>query len=116
MGLSKFPMVYVYCKIINCSRGFHLPNDVALVSIKTHNFEEGVHLIHWFASSEVDYYYNSIEFTFFFLLFQTLKMKSSHDLLNDPKLSKQPAVENTISSVKVSLIYVCNCPAIFEEN
>lgn len=31
---------------------------------------------------------------------KTLKMKSSHDLLNDPKLSKQPAVENTISSVK----------------
>lgn len=30
---------------------------------------------------------------------KTLKMKSSHDLLNDPKLSKQPAVEN-ISSVK----------------
>ena len=114
MGLSKFPMVYVYCKIINnCSRGFHLPNDAALVSIKTRNFEEGVHLIHWFASSEVDYYYNWFEFTFFFLLFQTLKMKSSHDLLNDPKLSKQPAVENTISSVKVSLIYVCNCPAIF---
>ena len=52
----------------------------------------------------------------FFLLFQTLKMKSSHDLLNDPKLSKQPAVENTISSVKVSLIYVCNCLAILEEN
>ena len=44
-------------------------------------------------------------------------MKSSHDLLNDPKLSKQAAVENTIiSSVKVSLIYVCNCPAILEEN
>ena len=58
MGLSKFPMVYVYCKIINCSRGFHLLNDIALVSIKTHSFEEGVHLIHWFASSEVDYYYN----------------------------------------------------------
>ena len=38
-------------------------------------------------------------------------MKSSHDLLNDPKLSKQPAVE-----VKVSLIYVGNCPAILEEN
>ena len=43
-------------------------------------------------------------------------MKSSHDLLNDPKLSKQPAVENTISSVKVSLIYVGNCPAILEKN
>ena len=32
--------------------------------------------------------------------FQTMKMKSSHDVLQDPKLSSQPVVE-TIATVKV---------------
>ena len=39
---------------------------------------------------------------------QTMKMKSSHDVLHDPKLSSQPVVETTAAGAKVHNLFLCH--------
>ena len=37
---------------------------------------------------------------------QTMKMKSSHDVLHDPKLSSQPVVDTTAAGAKVNDLFL----------
>ena len=47
---------------------------------------------------------------------QTMKMKSSHDVLHDPKLSSQPVVETTATEVKVHVTDLFSCVTINNNN
>ena len=47
---------------------------------------------------------------------QTMKMKSSHDVLHDPKLSSQPVVETTATEVKVHVTDLFSCVIINNNN